>query len=56
MTDKPSVPAEFRMPASDFDKMMRGALSAPLPAPPAPPKTAPKKATRTKALKKRPAK
>lgn len=28
MTAKPPTPDEFRMKAGDFDKMMRGALSA----------------------------
>jgi len=31
MKEKPSAPDEFRMSAAEFDKAMRGALSAPSP-------------------------
>lgn len=48
---KPAGPVEFRMSEADFDKMMRGALSAP-----APEKTIPKKVSRTSAPKKKAAK
>lgn len=48
MTGKPLAPADYRMSATDFDQMMRGALSAP---PPTPPKRAPKKAKQPTAPK-----
>ena len=42
---KSPAPDEFRMSSAEFDKMMRGALSAP------PPKTAAPKSRRTKKSK-----
>jgi hypothetical protein len=47
---KSSTPEEFRMSAADFDKMMRGALSAPPPkaAAPAKPRRVKKRKTTTK--------
>jgi hypothetical protein len=46
MTAKPPAPDEFRMSVSEFDKMMRGALSAP-----PPPKAATTKPRRAKKRK-----
>lgn len=46
MTAKSPTPDEFRMSAADFDKMMRGALSAP-----PPPKAATAKPRRVKKRK-----
>ena len=45
MKVKPAAPEEFRMSGAEFDKMMRGALSAP------PPKVAPAKPRRAKKRK-----
>lgn len=45
MTAKAPAPEEFRMSGAEFDKMMRGALSAP------PPKAAPPKPRRAKKRK-----
>jgi len=43
---KPPAPEEFRMSGAEFDKMMRGAVSAP-----PPPKAAPTKPRRAKKRK-----
>jgi hypothetical protein len=54
MTPTPKPEDEFRMPADEFDRMMRGALSSPAPDPePKKPAREPKKGMKTKPTLKR---
>jgi hypothetical protein len=54
MTPTPKPEDEFRMPADEFDRIMRGALSSPAPDPePKKPAREPKKVMKTKPTLKR---
>lgn len=53
MMAKPSTPADYRMIAAEFDKMMRGALSAPTPDQPKKAKRVTKKVAKKTARKRK---